>query len=67
MADEGNPVNPQRAIVADKRQLSKKQQPPPDDEEPPRPSCPVCGGRLVKIHEKLCCVQCHSIVETCCD
>lgn len=28
---------------------------------------PVCGGHLVEIHGKLCCSQCHTIVETCCD
>ena len=32
-----------------------------------RPACPVCGGRLQDIRRKLCCVQCHSIIETCCD
>jgi hypothetical protein len=32
-----------------------------------RPACPVCGGRLLDIRRKLCCVQCHSIIETCCD
>jgi hypothetical protein len=39
----------------------------PNDDESPRAVCPVCGGRLLEIHGKLCCVQCHSIVETCCD
>jgi len=32
-----------------------------------RPACPVCGGQLQDIRRKLCCVQCHSIIETCCD
>jgi hypothetical protein len=32
-----------------------------------RPACPVCGGSLMDIRRKLCCVQCHSIIETCCD
>src|SRR5208282_1318365 len=32
-----------------------------------RPVCPVCGGQLQDIRQKLCCVQCHSIIETCCD
>ena len=32
-----------------------------------RPACPVCGGELIDIRRKLCCVQCHSIIETCCD
>jgi ribosomal protein S18 acetylase RimI-like enzyme len=32
-----------------------------------RPVCPVCGGQLQDIRRKLCCVQCHSIIETCCD
>jgi hypothetical protein len=32
-----------------------------------RSACPVCGGRLLDIRRKLCCIQCHRIVETCCD
>ena len=36
-------------------------------EEPLRAACPVCGGRLLDIHRKLICMQCHSIIETCCD
>jgi hypothetical protein len=32
-----------------------------------RPACPVCGGQLLDIRRKLCCVQCHSIIETCCE
>jgi ribosomal protein S18 acetylase RimI-like enzyme len=32
-----------------------------------RPACPVCGGQLLDIRRKLCCVRCHSIIETCCD
>jgi GNAT superfamily N-acetyltransferase len=32
-----------------------------------RPACPVCGGRLADIRQKLCCTKCHSIIETCCD
>jgi len=36
-------------------------------EETGRPACPVCGGQLVDIRRKLCCVQCHSIIESCCD
>ncbi len=36
-----------------------------DPEKPP--GCPVCGGQLQDIRRKLCCVQCHSIIETCCD
>ena len=32
-----------------------------------RPACPVCGGQLLDIRRKLCCAQCHSIIETCCD
>jgi hypothetical protein len=38
-----------------------------DREETERPACPVCGGRLLDIRRKLCCVQCHNIIETCCD
>ncbi len=36
-------------------------------EKTDRPACPVCGGPLQDIRRKLCCVQCHSIIETCCD
>ena len=36
-------------------------------EKADRPACPVCGGQLQDIRRKLCCVQCHSIIETCCD
>jgi ribosomal protein S18 acetylase RimI-like enzyme len=32
-----------------------------------RPACPICGGQLLDIRRKLCCVRCHSIIETCCD
>jgi GNAT superfamily N-acetyltransferase len=38
-----------------------------DAEKTDRPACPVCGGQLLDIRRKLCCVQCHSIIETCCD
>jgi hypothetical protein len=37
------------------------------DQEEVRPVCPVCGGRLFDIRRKLCCVQYHRIIETCCD
>ncbi len=36
-------------------------------EKTDRPACPVCGGQLQDIRRELCCVQCHSIIETCCD
>ncbi len=32
-----------------------------------RPSCPVCGGRLVEIRAKLQCADCHRICESCCE
>lgn len=38
-----------------------------DAEKANRPACPVCGGELIDIRGKLCCVKCHSIIETCCD
>ncbi len=38
-----------------------------DREKTDRPACPVCGGQLLDIRRKLCCIQCHSIIETCCD
>ncbi len=38
-----------------------------DPERIDRPACPVCGGQLLDIRRKLCCVRCHSIIETCCD
>lgn len=31
------------------------------------PACPVCGGALVEIRQKLQCSVCHSICETCCE
>ena len=37
------------------------------EEKTDRQACPVCGGRLLDIRRKLCCAQCHSIIETCCD
>ena len=38
-----------------------------DVEEVSRPACPVCGGQLIDIRRKLCCTECHTIIETCCD
>jgi hypothetical protein len=38
-----------------------------DREESPRAVCPVCGGQLAEVHQKIVCIQCHSIIETCCD
>jgi hypothetical protein len=38
-----------------------------NETESSRPACPVCGGRLIDIRRKLCCTNCHSIIETCCD
>ena|SRR5437773_11483607 len=32
-----------------------------------RPACPVCGGVLLEIRQKLQCAQCHTICETCCE
>jgi hypothetical protein len=32
-----------------------------------RPACPVCGGLLIEIRQKLLCSQCHTICETCCE
>ncbi len=29
--------------------------------------CPVCGGTLIEIRQKLQCSQCHVICETCCE
>ncbi|MGH7127844.1 MAG: hypothetical protein ACREIV_04710 [Planctomycetaceae bacterium] len=40
---------------------------PPIPAPPPRPACPVCGGRLVEIRQKLVCDRCHAICETCCE
>ena len=34
---------------------------------PLRPACPVCGGPLVEIKQKLQCAQCRTICETCCE
>jgi hypothetical protein len=38
-----------------------------EEKKAARPACPVCGGQLADIRRKLCCVRCHSIIETCCD
>jgi len=38
-----------------------------EPEKTDRPACPVCGGQLLDIRRKLTCLQCHSIIETCCD
>ena len=32
-----------------------------------RPACPVCGGTLIEIRQKLQCSRCHTICETCCE
>lgn len=32
-----------------------------------QPACPVCGGSLIEIRQKLLCSQCHTICETCCE
>lgn len=32
-----------------------------------RPACPVCGGELVEIKQKLQCSRCRTICETCCE
>jgi hypothetical protein len=29
--------------------------------------CPVCGGHLIEIRQKLQCSQCNTICETCCE
>ena len=29
--------------------------------------CPVCGGHLIEIRQKLQCSQCRTICETCCE
>ena len=31
------------------------------------PACPVCGGELVEIKQKLQCSRCRAICETCCE
>lgn len=40
---------------------------PPAAEGPKRPACPLCGGTLVEIKQKLQCSQCRAICETCCE
>jgi hypothetical protein len=32
-----------------------------------RPACPLCGGPLIEIKQKLQCSQCRAICETCCE
>lgn len=34
---------------------------------PSQPACPVCGGTLVQIKQKLQCSRCRTICETCCE
>jgi len=67
LGSDRNSMNWQPTPVADSQKRLAETKQRPDDEESPRAACPVCGGHLVEIHGKLCCVQCHSIVETCCD
>lgn len=31
------------------------------------PACPICGGYLIEIRQKLQCSQCRRICETCCE
>jgi hypothetical protein len=31
------------------------------------PACPLCGGALIEIKQKLQCSQCRVICETCCE
>jgi len=37
------------------------------NEVPGRPTCQLCGGRLIEIRAKLQCERCHTIWETCCE
>jgi len=32
-----------------------------------RPACPLCGGPLIEIKQKLQCSECRAICETCCE
>jgi hypothetical protein len=43
--------------------------PPPAARQPEtqRAACPVCGGPLVEIKQKLVCTVCRTICETCCE
>jgi hypothetical protein len=38
-----------------------------DRDRPKRPACPLCGGPLVEIKQKLQCDNCRAICETCCE
>jgi hypothetical protein len=38
-----------------------------DREAPKLPACPMCGGPLIEIKQKLQCSQCRAICETCCE
>lgn len=31
------------------------------------PACPVCGGSLMDVKQKMVCRRCHTVVETCCE
>jgi len=57
-------VNDKVTLVVMEKTVGERETAP---EKADRPACPVCGGQLQDIRRKLCCVQCHSIIETCCD
>jgi hypothetical protein len=38
-----------------------------DADRSKRPACPLCGGMLIEIKQKLQCTQCRAICETCCE
>jgi hypothetical protein len=38
-----------------------------DRERPKWPACPLCGGPLVEVKQKLQCANCRAICETCCE
>lgn len=41
--------------------------PEPEPDPPCPPACPVCGGPLFEIRQKLQCRRCRAICETCCE
>ncbi len=51
----------------EKERHVKGKEPPVEEYQPAKPSCQVCGGRLMEIRGKLQCERCHVIWETCCE
>ena len=55
------------SITKSEEQTAIRSVPQAQDVGPRSPACPVCGGPLVEIKQKLQCSQCRTICETCCE